>query len=61
MTENKRFMKYCIDGKRFAIVYDNQRYFCIVDEKNEKVIARLDTMRDAEAVLELIEIYEGLR
>ena len=48
-------------SERFSIVFDNVSLFCVVDNSNERCIARLDTKRDAEAVKELIEVYEGLR
>lgn len=49
--------------KRFKIEFDTVRYFCVIDtSKGEHgLIARLDTMTDAKAVVELCEIYEGLR
>ena len=48
--------------KRFIIQLDNLfEMFCVVDVPNERVVARLDTKRDAEAVVELLEIFEGLR
>lgn len=49
------------DNKRFEVQYDGFKYFCVVDVPNERVIARLDTKSDADGVLELVEIYEGLR
>lgn len=49
------------ENKRFTIRYDGYKYFCVYDELNERLVARLDTMSDAKAVLELIEIYNGLR
>jgi len=49
------------ENKRFEVQYDGFKYFCVVDVPNERCVARLDTMGDAKAVVELIEIYEGLR
>ena len=49
------------DNKRFKVKFDGFKYFCVVDVPNERVIARLDTKSDADGVLELVEIYEGLR
>ena len=49
------------ENERFKVRFDGWRYFLVVDVPNEKLIARMDTKGDADAVKELIEIYEGLR
>ena len=42
--------------KQFTIEYDGYRYFVVVDNENEKVIARMDTMLDAKAFLEMYQM-----
>lgn len=48
--------------KRFYVEYDGYRYFLVIDrELPNTCVARLDTMLDAKAVVEICEMYEGLR
>ena len=47
--------------KRFEVQFDGWKYFKVIDVKNERCIARLDTKADADAFKEMVEIYEGLR
>ena len=42
--------------ERFEIQYDGYRYFVVVDIENERGIARMDTMSDAEGFLEMYEM-----
>ena len=48
-------------SERFIVRFDGYRFFVVVDTLNKKGIARMDTKHDADAVKELVEIYEGLR
>ena len=45
MTENQ-----------FKIEFDGHRYFLVIDEVNERCLARLDTMSDVRAWLEIYEM-----
>ena len=40
-------------NERYQIQYDGVRYFVIIDTERESLIARLDTMLDAKAFLEM--------
>lgn len=42
--------------KRFNIEFDGYQYFCVIDEVNERCLARLDTKSDALAWLEMYEM-----
>ena len=42
--------------KRFTIEFDEHQYFLVIDEDNERCIARLDTRIDALAWLEIYKI-----
>ena len=42
--------------KRFTVEFDGHRYFLVIDEDNEKCLARLDTKLDALAWLEIYEM-----
>ncbi len=42
--------------KQFKIEFDGHRYFLVIDEVNERCLARLDTMADARAWLEVYEM-----
>ena len=42
--------------KRFNIEFDGHRYFLVIDEDNERCLARLDTRMDALAWLEMYKM-----
>ena len=42
--------------KRFNIEFDGHRYFLVIDEDNERCLARLDTRMDALAWLEIYKM-----
>ena len=42
--------------KQFKIEFDTHRYFLVIDIVNERCLARLDTMADARAWLEVYEM-----
>ena len=44
-------------NKKYTINFDGYKYFDVFD--GERVIARMDTMNDAKAVVEILEIYAG--
>lgn len=44
------------ENKQFKIEFDGNRYFLVIDEVNERCLARLDTMPDARAWLEIYEM-----
>ena len=43
-------------GKRFNIEFDGHQYFLVIDEDNERCLARLDTRMDALAWLEIYKM-----
>lgn len=45
-----------MNEKRFTIEFDGHQYFLVIDEDNERCLARLDTMQDAHAWLEIYEM-----
>lgn len=47
--------------KQFEVQFDGWHYFLVVDTINERCIARLDTKRDADAYLEIVEQNEELK
>lgn len=42
--------------KRFTIEFDGHQYFLVIDEDNERCLARLDTRFDALAWLEIYKM-----
>jgi len=42
--------------KRFNIEFDGHQYFLVIDEDNERCLARLDTRMDALAWLEIYKM-----
>ena len=42
--------------KRFNIEFDGHQYFLVIDEDNERCLARLDTRMDALAWLEMYKM-----
>ena len=42
--------------ERFNVEFDGHRYFVVIDEDNERCLARLDTRLDASAWLEIYEM-----
>ena len=42
--------------KRFTVEFDGHRYFLVIDEVNERCLARLDTRFDALAWLEMYKM-----
>ena len=49
------------ENKRFIIEFDGHRYFLVIDNENERCLARLDTRMDALAWLEIYKMlsYEN--
>ena len=45
------------ENKQYTINFDGYKYFNITHD--ERVIARMDTMNDAKALVEILEIYAG--
>ena len=45
-----------MNDKRFNIEFDGHQYFLVVDEDNERCLARLDTRMDALAWLEMYKM-----
>ena len=43
-------------AKRFTVEFDGHRYFLVIDEVNERCLARLDTRLDALAWLEMYKM-----
>ena len=43
-------------AKRFTVEFDGHRYFLVIDEVNERCLARLDTRFDALAWLEMYKM-----
>ena len=49
-----------IKNKRFEIRFDGYKHFVVVDVENERGIARMDTMSDAQGFLEMYEMFDDI-
>ena len=45
------------ENKQFTVEFDGHQYFLVIDEVNERCLARLDTRMDALAWLEMYKIF----